>query len=357
MPATGAARRWRQRVPTRDRSQIDRRAGRADSTNRRQPRESILRQSKRNSRAARNRHGDVTGLLALGIGLVLLPWLLRNSLFGPILQPLRPVGWLLLAGGVLLWLLRAHFQPRVRPPAVAAGLQPAAAAPLPGRRSPVAAVAPAASLADLVKSLPEVPRRMDDPSPRRQRPLDWGPEVFAAIEWRRFEALVEALFAQAGFETRSLSHGADGGVDIWLYSRNQPDGKPVSLVQCKHWTSRPVGVDKVRELRGVMAARDVRRGQFATTSTFTADAIAFGRDNGINLLDVRGLLALIAQRTPDQQQALLDVALEGDYWRPTCVNCGVKMVERLPRNGGSAFWGCADFPRCRTKMAMPRQSS
>ena len=109
---------------------------------------------------------------------------------------------------------------------------------------------------------------------------------------------MEALFAQAGFETRSLSHGADGGVDIWLYSRNQPDGKPVSLVQRKHWTSRPVGVDKVRELRGVMAARDVRRGQFATTSTFTADAIAFGRDNGIDLLDVRGLLALIAQRTP-----------------------------------------------------------
>ena len=115
---------------------------------------------------------------------------------------------------------------------------------------------------------------------------------------------------------------------------------------------RPVGVDKVRELRGVMAAHDVRRGQFATTSTFTAEAIAFGRDNGINLLDIQGLLALIAQRTPEQQQALLEVAFEGDYRRPTCVNCGVKMVERRKRQGGRPFWGCSNFPRCKTMMQM-----
>ncbi|WP_269632134.1 restriction endonuclease [Pelomonas sp. BJYL3] len=36
------------------------------------------------------------------------------------------------------------------------------------------------------------------------------------IEWRRFEAVVEALFKQVGFETKSQSHGADGGIDIWL---------------------------------------------------------------------------------------------------------------------------------------------
>jgi hypothetical protein len=53
--------------------------------------------------------------------------------------------------------------------------------------------------------------------------------VFRLIEWRRFEALVESLFAQAGFTTRSQSHGSDGGVDIWLHSRHQPDG---ALHQC-----------------------------------------------------------------------------------------------------------------------------
>lgn len=40
-------------------------------------------------------------------------------------------------------------------------------------------------------------------------------------------------------------------------------------------SGRRVGVDKIRELRGVMAAKDIRRGQFATTSTFTPKAAAF----------------------------------------------------------------------------------
>jgi restriction system protein len=114
---------------------------------------------------------------------------------------------------------------------------------------------------------------------------------------------------------------------------------------------KPVGVDKIRELRGVMAAHQVKRGQFATTSTFTPDAM-FGRENGVNLLDVQGLLNLIARRTAAQQSELLAVALQGDYWRPTCVNCGDKMVERSPRKGGNAFWGCSNYPRCSTRMPM-----
>ena len=87
-------------------------------------------------------------------------------------------------------------------------------------------------------------------------------------------------------------------------------------------------------------------------STFTPDVITFAKDNGINLLDVRALLDLIAKRSSDQQAALLKVALEGEYWRPTCVNCGAKMIERSPRNGGSAFWGCPSYPKCKTTMPM-----
>ena len=183
------------------------------------------------------------------------------------------------------------------------------------------------------------------------RPTAWSKAVFDAIEWRRFEAVVEALFQQAGFETKSQSHGADGGIDIWLYSRHQP-GEAVSLVQCKHWSKR-VGVDKIRELRGVMAAHKVARAQFAATSGFTPEAEAFARANGINLIDADGLLALIGKRAPEQRHTLLGVALEGDYWRPTCVKCGTKMVERTSR-GGNALWGCGDYPRCKTRP-LPRQ--
>ena len=101
-----------------------------------------------------------------------------------------------------------------------------------------------------------------------------------------------------------------------------------------------------------MASKDIRRGQFATTSTFTPAAITFARDNGINLLDIDGLLALIAKRTVEQQTALLEVALEGDYWRPTCVNCGIKLVDRTSGKDGNHFWGCTNYPRCKTTMVM-----
>jgi restriction system protein len=192
--------------------------------------------------------------------------------------------------------------------------------------------------------------------PERLPAGHWSREVFELIEWRRFEAVVEALFAQAGFRTRSQSHGADGGVDIWLHSIHHADGDaPVSIVQCKQWMRWKVGVKEVRELRGVMAEHGIARGQFVTTSDFTADAREFAAANGIGLHDVDGLLGLIATRDRQQQQALLRVAFEGDWWRPTCASCGIKLVERTARQSGKPFWGCANYARgCTTKMALRR---
>jgi restriction system protein len=161
---------------------------------------------------------------------------------------------------------------------------------------------------------------------------------------------VEAVYRQAGFETRAQSHGADGGVDIWLHAPQAPE-KPVGVVQCKHHR-KPIGVDKMRELRGVMAAHGVPRGQFFSTAGFTHDAEAFASANGINLLDGSALLNLIGRRTAKQQAELLAVATEGEFWRPTCARCGVKMVERAPRDGGRAFWGCGNYPRCRSTLPM-----
>lgn len=283
------------------------------------------RNSRRAARAASRRTENAVTLLVLGAVVLAAPWFVDRPPWSGVLAAARPLGFvMLLAGGVLLALGRLF----AKAPAQMA------ASPAPESGS---AAAPA--------SKPEAGAGSASP------PTAWSAAVFDVIEWRRFEAVVEALFGQAGFETRSQSHGADGGVDIWLHSRSVPD-RAVSVVQCKHWQGKRVGVDKVRELRGVMAAHGVKRGQFATTSTFTPDAVAFARENGVNLLDVDALLALIAQRTPEQQQALLDVALAGDYWRPTCVNCGIKLVERAAKGGGSRFWGCTAFPKCRTTMPM-----
>lgn len=119
------------------------------------------------------------------------------------------------------------------------------------------------------------------------------------------------------------------------------------IVQCKHWLGKPVGVREVREFRGVMASHQLQSGTYVTSSTFTADAIAFAKANGIQLQDGAALLKLIGQRTPEQQAALLAVAYEGDYGRPTCASCGTKMIERTSAKKAGSFWGCANYPRCR----------
>lgn len=214
--------------------------------------------------------------------------------------------------------------------------------------------------------LTQPPSTRGDPASTMERPLagrkiepalqqltkadSWSERVFDDIEWRRFEAVCESLFAQAGFMANTQSHGADGGVDIWLYSRHAEG--PAAVVQCKHWRGKPVGVKDVREFYGVMASQKLRRGTFATSSVFTAEALRFGKENGISLLDARALLALIGKRTSEQQQDLLRIAYEGEYGRPTCASCGIKMVERSPKKGGAAFWGCAQFPKCHGTLPM-----
>jgi restriction system protein len=180
------------------------------------------------------------------------------------------------------------------------------------------------------------------PTISTERSVSWNKQVFADIEWRRFEAVCESLFAQSGFKTKSQSHGADGGVDVWMYSAHAEG--PVSIAQCKHFRSKEVDVKLIREFFGVMSSHKLQRGTFVTTSTFTADAQKFANENDINALDGDKLLKLIATRTPEQQKELLDIAYEGEYSIPTCASCGIKLVKR------TKFWGCSNFPKCRSQI-------
>ncbi len=308
----------------------------------------MARRKPKSNRQARKIMQAGASLLALGIACVVLPWGMRDSAIGAAFVSLAAVGWPIMGAGVLALLAgialerRGHHAPvAVQPAPPTVYLRtPTSGDTLSRGEISTRGLASAAASAS--------PPAEFKPPARAER---WSEAVFDVIEWRRFEAVVERMFQQAGFVTRSQSHGADEGVDVWLYTHRHPD-TPIGLVQCKHWQGKRVGVDKVRELKGVMAARDVKRGQFATTSTFTDEAVAFASGAGINLLDVTRLLELITKRTAEQQAELLAVALEGEYWRPTCVNCGTKMVSRQPRNGGSPFWGCTNYPRCKTTLPM-----
>ena len=175
----------------------------------------------------------------------------------------------------------------------------------------------------------------------------WSVDLLAALEWKRFEEVCAGLFARLGFETKAATHGADGGIDIYLYQ--PPSNLAVAVVQCKSWTNK-VGVNVVRELRGVMAAEGVGEGIFVTTSTYSDDAIAFASANHIDLMDGKAVLKAILRLPEEKQRSLLGLATSGDFTTPTCASCGVKMVSRKPKLGGKPFWGCVNYPKCRTKL-------
>lgn len=178
------------------------------------------------------------------------------------------------------------------------------------------------------------------------KPTAWSLELLRQIEWKRVEELTAAYFREKSFRTETIKAGADGGIDVKLFSTGKTD--PFAVVQCKAWNTQKVGVKPVRELLGVMAHEKVAKGIFVTTGEYTQEAIAFAKENPINLITGEMLSKGIFALADDARARLLAVATEGDYTTPTCPSCGIKMVRRSSDRG--SFWGCTNYPRCRQKF-------
>jgi restriction system protein len=175
----------------------------------------------------------------------------------------------------------------------------------------------------------------------------WSMELLRALEWHRLELLCAAYFEALGFKAELTSFGADGGIDIKVY----PEGSTqcAILVQCKAWNARDVGVERVRELAGVMSVQKITEGVFVTTGGFTPDAKAFGQQANLHLIDGLDLLTKLTDLPVDRSKAVLKAATEGDFTTPTCPSCGIKMKSRSKKDGGG-FWGCPNYPRCRSVL-------
>lgn len=194
--------------------------------------------------------------------------------------------------------------------------------------------------------MPPMPRLKVPP----KRPDSWSLPLLRSLEWYRFEKLAADFYDASGYKSRVTRQGADGGVDVELFSAGEE--KTTTLLQCKAWNTYKVGVKPVRELFGVMAAQKVPNGIFLTTGEFTSDARDFARDKSLELIDGATLLARILKMPADVSRGLLERATEGDYTTPTCPKCGIKMTKRSGNNG--AFWGCVRYPRCRQTFALPK---
>jgi restriction system protein len=149
-----------------------------------------------------------------------------------------------------------------------------------------------------------------------------------------------------------MPHASDGGVDVELSRSGE-----LVIVQCKHWKSYKVGVQTVRELRGVVVSRRAQKGILVTSGVFTEETKTFAQQNPqIELVDGKMLSALMHTvrnestiSAPQKAQPSKPAAVQPTS-PPVCPSCGAGMTLRLARKGanaGNQFWGCTKYPMCR----------
>jgi restriction system protein len=180
-----------------------------------------------------------------------------------------------------------------------------------------------------------------------------GGDTAAAIDamsWQEFELLIAEAFRLQGFAVvEKGGSGADDGVDLEMTK----DGERW-LVQAKHWRSRRVPVEVVRELAGVMPFRRAVGGYVVTSGRFTRPAEDFARGRDIKLVNGSRLAGML-----NQARASLDATARGPSGKQQvsppqseapCPDCAAPMVRRLAGRGpnaGREFWGCSRFPKCK----------
>lgn len=180
----------------------------------------------------------------------------------------------------------------------------------------------------------------------RQAP---GTADLLQLSWQDFERLVGEAFRREGYAVSEAKAGPDGGVDLVLRKAGERH-----LVQCKRWRAHKVGVEIVRELYGVMAARGAAGGYVVSAGTFTPEARRFAQGRNIRLWDGAALKARIRGEPLEAASAAAPVT-ETEETAAPCPVCGAPMVRRLARRGaqaGQPFLGCSRFPDCRGTRAL-----
>jgi restriction system protein len=171
-----------------------------------------------------------------------------------------------------------------------------------------------------------------------------GLDSLRDLSWKRFEDVLAEAYRRQGYHVKEmLGAGADGGVDLLLRKSGQ-----LVVVQCKRWRGKPVPVQIVRELYGVMIDQRASAAKIVATTSFTPDAVAFAKGKPIELVDSKALLRLV--RNVQTSCRLTMSVEEPGHLTPMCPRCGKLMVLREARRGaysGEKFWGCVNYPKCR----------
>ncbi len=173
-----------------------------------------------------------------------------------------------------------------------------------------------------------------------------GIESLRSLTWREFEHLVGEAFRRQGYDVEeSGGGGADGGIDLVLRGHGE-----TVLVQCKQWKVRQVGVDKVRELFGVVTSERAERGILVTSGVFTNDAHSFKVGKPLTLIDGPALVDLVRNVQPASPSTPPLPPQPMPASTNACPRCDSPMTLRTAKRGsnaGSSFYGCTRYPSCK----------
>ena len=167
---------------------------------------------------------------------------------------------------------------------------------------------------------------------RRRRLLDsqTGLDSLRAMHWRQFEQLAGEAFRRQGYRIEETGlGGADGGIDLVLRRAGQ-----TTLVQCKQWKNRQVGVNVVREMYGLLVHHGAAAVKIVALGNYTSEAQRFAQGKPIELIHGGELVATVRRlrSTRTRPPRLLDtpLALIGS------MVAGLLLIGAVSAGGGSA---------------------
>jgi restriction system protein len=121
-------------------------------------------------------------------------------------------------------------------------------------------------------------------------------EVIESLSSRDFEYLVESLYKSMGYVTILTPPTKDGGYDV-IASKLDKGLKTSILIDAKHY-KKPVGVEIVRQIQGVVAKEGASKGVIVSTSKFTRGALNLERDDPrLELITRQEFIQLMNQYT------------------------------------------------------------
>jgi len=136
---------------------------------------------------------------------------------------------------------------------------------------------------------------------RRRKLLDrqTGIDSLRQMSWRQFEQLAGEAFHRQGYAIEETGlGGADGGIDLILRKNGQ-----TTLVQCKQWQNRQVGVKVVREMYGLLMHHRAAAVKIVALGDYTPDSRSFAKGKPIELIHGGELISTVRSLQTTKRRA------------------------------------------------------